>query len=238
MKKVLAVAVAVVVVIGAAGALLWVRGGDEPPPLQVDDVAADPSTPDDADAATGTALDGEWVVVTGEDTVAGLRIDEERAAGLGNHTAVGRTGAVDGSLTVVDDTITAGSFTVDLRQIEFTDDPGLPVADRSEYLRTRALRTDTFPTAGFTVNAPVELPDLTEGTATIEIPGVLDLHGVEVERTLAVDVRVDGDEAVLGTTSPAPVRLSDHQIEAPEIPGIAKVVDEGQFEFVVVLRRT
>lgn len=233
------VAAVAVVVIGAAGALLLLRGGEEPPPLQVDDVAADDtSAPDDADAARDTDLDGEWAVVVGDDTVAGLRIDEERAAGLANHTAVGRTGAVDGSLTVVDDTITAGTFTVDLRQIEFTDDPGLPVADRSEYLRTRALRTDTFPTAGFTVTAPVELPDLSEGTATVEIPGVLDLHGVEVERTLAVDVRVDGDEAVLGTTSPAPVRLSDHQIEAPEIPGVAKVVDEGQFEFVVVLRRS
>lgn len=232
--------VAAVAAVGVVGAFVWWSSRAEaPPPLQVDDVAAGASsTPGGGTSEEDGDLDGEWAVVVGEDTVAGLRIDEERAAGLANHTAVGRTGAVDGSLTVADDTITAGSFSVDLRQIEFTDDPGLPVADRSEYLRTRALRTDTFPTAGFTVSAPVELPDLSEGTATVEIPGVLDLHGVEVERTLTVDVRVDGDEAVLGTAGPAPVRLSDHQIEAPEIPGIAKVVDEGQFEFVVILRRS
>lgn len=230
MKRALVVVPVVVVAVIAVAGFLWLRGGDEPAPLDVDDAASQP-TAEPADSIAGT-----WTVEQGEDTVAGLRIDEERAAGLGDHTAVGRTGAVSGELTVEGETLTGGEFTVDLRSIEFTDDPGLPVANRSEYLRTSALETDTFPTATFTVGEPVALPEL--GAATVvEVPGTFELRGVSRPMTIPVEVRAGSDQVVIGTETPVTVRLSDHEITPPEIPGVAKVVDEGQFEFVVVLRR-
>lgn len=231
MKRVLVVGL--IVVVGAVGGLLWWTGRSEaPPPLSVDEVGAE-----GAEASTGS-LDGRWEAVAGDDTVAGLRIDEERAGGLSTHTAVGRTGEVTGSLVVEGDEVVSGSFAVDLASLEFTDDPGIPVAERSTYLRTRALETDTFPEATFTIDGPVTLPDLSGGTARdVPVEGTLELHGVEQPVTLRVDVRRAGDEVVLGTTEPVAVRLADHDIEAPSIPGIATVTDEGSFEFVVVLRR-
>jgi polyisoprenoid-binding protein YceI len=227
--------VGLIVVVGAVGGLLWWTGRSEaPPPLSVDEVGADAAG---AGAATD-ALDGRWEVVAGDDTLAGLRIDEERAGGLSTHTAVGRTGEVTGSLEVEGDEVRSGSFAVDLASLEFTDDPGLPVAERSTYLRSRALETDRFPEAVFTIDAPVPLPDLASGTAReVPVEGTLELHGVEQPMTLLVDVRRTGDDVVLGTTEPVVVRLSDHDIEAPSIPGVATVTDEGSFEFVVVLRR-
>lgn len=232
------VIVGVVVAIVAVGAGVFVlTRPDAPPPLAIDDVAASAEG-----TAAGTSdlsdLDGTWRVVAGDDTVAGLRIDEERAAGLGAHTAVGRTGEVTGSLVVTDGEVSDGSFAVDLSAIEFTDDPGLPVANRSEYLRTKALETDEFPDARFELTEPVDLSELADRTVRrAEVRGVLELHGVERPATIAVDVRFDGADVVLGTSEPVTVRLADHGIEAPEIPGVAKVAAEGSFEFVVVLQR-
>ncbi len=82
MKRALVVVPVVVVAVIAVAGFLWLRGGDEPAPLDVDDAASQP-TAEPADSIAGT-----WTVEQGEDTVAGLRIDEERAAGLGDHTAV------------------------------------------------------------------------------------------------------------------------------------------------------
>ena len=227
--------VVVVVVALGVGAFVLTRS-DSPPPLAIDDVAGAEGTT--AGAADLTDLDGTWQVVGGDDTVAGLRIDEERAAGLGAHTAVGRTGEVTGSLVVADGEVSDGSFAVDLSTIEFTDDPGLPVANRSEYLRTKALETDEFPDARFELTEPVDLSELADRTVRgAEVRGVLELHGVERPATIAVDVRFDGADVVLGTSEPVTVRLADHDIEAPEIPGVAKVAAEGSFEFVVVLQR-
>ncbi len=144
---------------------------------------------------------------------------------------------MSGELTVEGETLTGGEFTVDLRSIEFTDDPGLPVANRSEYLRTSALETDTFPTATFTVGEPVALPEL--GAATVvEVPGTFELRGVSRPMTIPVEVRAP-DRTRWSSVPRRPSR-SDCPITRsppPEIPGVAKVVDEGQFEFVVVLRR-
>jgi polyisoprenoid-binding protein YceI len=236
MKRVL-VTVAVLVVVIAGGAVAWtLTRPDAPPPLAVDQVGGGEAG--EEPQASLDELDGRWEVQAGEDTVAGLRIDEERAAGLGDHTAVGRTGEVTGELVLDAGVVTEGSFVVDLASIEFTDDPGLPVANRSEYLRTQALETDAFPEARFELTEPVALPGLDGGTRRgIEVPGMLELHGVEQPATITVDVRVDGRQVVLGTSEPVVVRLADHDIVAPEIPGVAEVADEGSFEFLVVLTR-
>lgn len=223
-----------VVVLALGGALAWWTSRSEAPAaLSIDGVEAVGGVADVAE------LDGTWRVEADPDTIAGMRILEERAGAIPDHTAVGRTGEVTGSLEVAGGAVTSGSFTVDLTSIEFTDDPGLPVADRSAYLRTRALETDDFPEATFELTEPIALDDLDEAGAAdgIAAVGTLVLHGVDRPMTIAVDVRAEGDRVVLATSEPVAVRLPDHDIEPPEIPGVATVTDEGSFEFVVVLRR-
>ena len=223
------------VLVGAAigVGLWWTNRSDAPPPLRVDDVAGAAEA-----GASAVDLDGTWRVVVGEDTLAGLRIEEERAAVLGNNTAVGRTGDVAGSLVVSAGRVTRGSVDVDLSGIEFTDDPGLPVANRSEYLRTHAIETDRFPRARFVLAEPVVLPiDAGRTLRKVPVAGELELHGVQRPLTIRVDVRISEDRVVIGTTRPVTVRLRSFGIEPPEIPRLSRVADEGSFELVAVLSR-
>ena len=232
-----ALALVGVVVLGVLGVVGWRSArSDAPPPLTVDDAAA--TSAGTGQGSSSGDLDGRWQVVAGPGTVAGLRIEEDRSVALGDHTAVGRTGRVRGGVEVADGAVAAGSFTVDLSAIEFTDDPGLPVANRATYLRTHAIETDRYPTARFELDGPIRLPRFTDGAARrVRVSGVLELHGVARPMEVLVDVRRAGGRVVLGTSAPVGVRLADHDIERPEIPGLSKVAEEGSFELVVVLER-
>lgn len=233
--KILLVSALVIAVI--AGATVWWLGrGDDPPPLSLDDA---PAAAEDASPLAPADLDGTWSVAPGSASQAGLRIEEDRSAGLPDNTAVGRTEDVSGTLVVRDGTVTEARFEVDLSTLEFSDDPGIPVADRSEYLRTRALETDRFPTASFVLTEPIEVPsDLLDGARTsVSATGALTLHGVEASTTLDLDVEVVGDEVRLATREPVTVRLADHDIEPPVIEGVSEVAPEGSFELLVVLAR-
>ena len=223
----------VVVVVVAVGAGLVLRD-DAPPPLSIDDIAAGDG------GSTSAGLEGQWTIAANSDSQAGLRIVEDRFGGLDDNTAVGRTPAVSGELTVGGDKVTAGMFRIDLSELEFTDDPGISVANRSEYLRTKALETDRFPTATLELAEPLPLPALPASgqVATASITGDFTLHGVTVERRFAVEVKRSGSRIVLATAAPVSVDLADHDIDVPVIEGVSEVRDTGEFEFVVVLRRT
>lgn len=235
MRKVMVPLVVLVAVVGLAA--WWFLGRDDAPPvLAVDDQAAD------AAAGTGAAprdLDGRWTVVAGGASQAGMRIDEDRFGGLDDNTAVGRTPTVDGSIEVEGTAVDAATFSVDLRDLEFSDDPGIPVANRSVYLRTKGLETDRYPTTTFELTEPIELSELPRdgSTVTARATGTLELHGVAREVSFSVDARLAGDRVQIATAEPVTVRLADHDIEAPEIAKVSKVADTGSFEFLVVLRK-
>lgn len=236
MRRVVIVCSVVVVALVAGGGW-WFTRDTAPPPMSVDDVAASGSG---GSAGAGSAgLDGTWSVAKGSDSQAGLRIVEDRFGGLRDNTAVGRTTAVTGSAIAEGRTVSKASFTVDLSKVRFSDDPGLDVANRSTYLRTKSLETDTYPNATFTLTEPIRLSRTPADGATVtaSATGTLTLHGVDKRVTFDVDAKVDGSRVVLATAKPVPVKLADYGIDAPEITGLSKVRGTGQFEFVVVLRR-
>lgn len=237
MRRVLIIC-SVVIVALVGGAIWWTGRDTAPPPMSVDDVGSSASTDGSTSGATAD-LDGRWTVVAGPDSQAGLRIVEDRFGGLGDNTAVGRTNDVTGGLELDGTTVASGSFTVDLSAIEFTDDPGIPVANRSEYLRTKTLETDRFPDASFELTEPVSLSSLPKAgqTVTASATGSLTIHGVARTKTFDVQAKRVGDTVVLATAKPVEVKLADHDIEAPSISGISEVRDTGEFEFLVVLRQ-
>ena len=226
----------VVFVVMAAGAAWWLGRDTAPPPMSVDDVAASAGGPSSGGT---TSLDGTWTVDPASESQAGLRIVEDRFGGLRDNTAVGRTPAVTGSLTVDGTTVAAGSFTADLSKIEFSDDPGLPVASRSTYLRTKSLETDRFPDATFELTEPVRLASLpADGqTVTLAVRGDLTIHGVTRPVLFRVAAKPSGSTVALATAKPVPVKLADHDIDVPELRNVSKVRGTGEFEFLVVLRR-
>jgi polyisoprenoid-binding protein YceI len=235
MGKKIVVVVLVVVGLGFAGWWLFGRS-DTPAELSVESDSTQQTSPDEQGDGP-SSLDGAWTVEPGGDTVAGFRITETIAGGLADHTAVGRSPEVSGSIEVSGDQVTAGSFTVDLTALEFTDDPGLPVANRKRAMEDRGLETNTYPDATFELTQPVTFDGdpLTGDTVTAEVTGELTLHGVTNEVTFRADAKLDGATLRIATTEPVPIVLADYDITAPTGGPIAQVADEGSFEFLVVL---
>lgn len=234
MLKKLIAAIVVVVVIGGAALWFFVLKDDPEPELSVD------SGTDTSQTTTGTtpaSLDGTWTVQEG-DTTAGFRIKESFANGLTDHTAVGRSDQVTGSITIDGTEITEGEFTVDLTALEFTDTiPGLSVSNRANALRNNGLETSTFPETTFTLTEPIDFGEKpADGeTVTATATGDLTLHGVTKPVTFEVEAKVVGDTIRVATKDPVPVALADYDIDKPTMGPVAAIDDEGSFEFLVVL---
>jgi polyisoprenoid-binding protein YceI len=242
MKKVV-VAVVAVAVVAAAGFWFFVLRDDPPDELSLSetDAGADGTGGESETGGGSVEVDGTWMVVSGDPTAAGLRIDETFLSGI-DHTAVGRTSEVTGSLTIAGATVTEGSFTADLTALSFSDaPPGLDVGNRSRALQTRGLETDLFPEAMFTLTAPIELGAVpAPGEAvTAEATGDLTLHGVTREITVPVDAQVldDGRRIEVVSADPVTVALADYDMEPPVAGPIAEVAPEGSFEFKLVLTK-
>lgn len=235
LKKLLVPIVAVVVVLG--GAFWWfVLRDDAPEKLSVG--SDDDTTQTTAGEALET-LDGVWTIADDGESTAGFRITESFASGLADHEAVGRSTGVTGTFTIAGSTVTEGSFTVDLTAIEFTDDPGIPVANRARALQDRGLQTSQFPEATFELTAPIEFGERPEEGVTVdaEATGELTLHGVTKEITFPVQAQVSGSTIEIGTDPEAlpEIVLADYDIEAPTGGPIAEVADAGTFEFLITV---
>ncbi|HRW39029.1 MAG TPA: YceI family protein [Aquihabitans sp.] len=234
-KKLVLAAVVVVVVLG--GALWWfVLRDDAPEKLSVEGSGEGTTQP------TGEVpeqLDGDWTILPGGDSTVGFRITESFASGLTDHTAVGRSSAVTGGITVEGEQVTSGQFTVDLTELEFTDSPGIPVANRANAMRNRGLQTSEFPDAVFDLTAPIDFGTTpTEGTTLdAEATGELTLHGVTNEITFPVQAVLRGNTITIGT-NPADlpeIVLADYDIEPPTGGPVAEVADSGTFELLVTV---
>lgn len=141
---------------------------------------------------------------------------------------VGRTDAVSGGITIVEQTMTEALFEVDVASI--TSDDGR----RDNQFRGRIMDTATFPTASFVLTEPIALGvDAVDGsTAEVDIIGSLTLRGVTREVTASVTAQVaSGRIGILGSI---PVVFTDFDIVDPSIPGIT-VEPDGLVEFVLVL---
>ncbi len=208
----------VVLALLAAGAFWWfVLRDDAPPP------AALQSCRDEAGPAVTT--DGRWEVEAAEDVFVGYRIDEQFGGDTLSRTVVGRTPEVTGSLVLEDGELTEATVEADLTGLA-SDEPR-----RDAYLREHALFTEEIPTTTFTLAEPVRLPDTgREGEGvTVDVQGPLDLHGVsrDVIIELATCALEGGAIEVAGSLS---IVLADYEIEAPDIPGLVRVAQDGAME--------
>ncbi len=183
---------------------------------------------------TETGIAGSWTVVEGSE--AGYRVREQLASLPAESDAVGRTGDVSGSITLVaagdGAQLTEGSLTVDTTTIASDEDR------RDNRIREEGLQTDAFPTATFTVTAPIDIPAAAiAGTATdITLVGDLTLHGVTTSVEIPAQAQlVDGQVQVAGSLT---FPLADFDIVAPNVGGfIVSIADEGALEFLVLFAK-
>jgi polyisoprenoid-binding protein YceI len=220
------IAVIGIVAVGAAAFGFWyyfVRD-DEPPPATLVDR---PTVPD----AAASGADGTWTVEPGDDTFAGYRITEHFSAV--DNTAVVRTAAVTGTMTISGRTVSAVEVTADLTKAESKDaqPPGVfPVQNRIGQMENDGLETARFPTSTFVVSEPIELARAPEAGVriTAEARGDLTIHGVTKSVTVPIEARWNGE--VIDVTGSLPIVLADYGITPPE-RNFVSVDDRGTMEF-------
>lgn len=234
-KWVLAASVAFVA-LGAAG-VWWFLRDDAPAAVSLDAAVGAVSTPGSAPSAAGVA--GTWAVDTsvGEfnfenstGTFVGFRVHEQ-LSGIGSTTAVGRTPAVSGTITVEGSKLAAATITADMTALTTNN-------SRRDGPARRALGTSQFPTATFVLTSPVDLGDAATSGAktTVTATGDLAVHGVTKSVQIPLEAQLTGDTIV--AVGSLDVVFSDFGVAAPTAPIVLSVDDHGQMELQLFFQRS
>ena len=181
-------------------------------------------------AGTGDGLEGTWALAQGSDSFVGYRVREE-LVGIGAKTAVGRSGAVTGTLEFDGSAITVVSVEADLTQLQSDD------SRRDRALRGRGIETSTFPTATFELTDPIAIEVAPEEGVPIAASAVgeLTLHGVTRTVEIALEGQLSGGlVVVVGSTE---IEFSDYDIVAPSAPIVLSIEDRGVMEFQLIFER-
>ncbi|HEV3363202.1 MAG TPA: YceI family protein [Acidimicrobiia bacterium] len=175
-----------------------------------------------AGATAPASFDGTWVAASG--SRAGYRVDEVLFGQ--NVTAVGRTGNVDGALTINGATVESAAISIDLASVESDE------SRRDNQFRGRIMNVAQYPTATFTLTSPIDLGTLPAEGATVTVPatGELTLHGTK--KTVTVEVTAKRSAGVISVSGTIPVVFADYGIPSPSF-GPATVEDHGEVEFLV-----
>ena len=249
----LGIAVALVAVIAFGGWYMLLRD-DAPPPVDLETAVASVATVTQAGAtvvptatvtlaasqATSTAaataaprdgvLAGVWIVSATGESFAGYRVGEELSS-IGTNTAVGRTSDVTGTLEFDGSMITVVNIEVNVASLTSDD------SRRDRQLRDRGLQTNSFPTATFSLTAPIEvnsMPSEGEPFAAIAV-GELTLHGVTHPVSVELSGQlVDGLVVVVGSTE---LQFADFDIVPPTGFIVLAVEDHGTLEFQFVFQQ-
>ncbi len=186
-------------------------------------------------SATTGSLDGTWRVNTSIGTGAtgsfvGYRV-QEQLAGIGAHTAVGRTSNVTGSFTLQGTTVTAAGITANLTTLKSDEPP------RDAQLVHRGLQTATYPTATFVLGKPIALGSIPPAgqVVTVTATGRLTLHGQT--RTVQVPLQVRLSDGVVAIAGSLPITFSDYGITPPTSFIALSVADHGTMEFQLMFTR-
>jgi polyisoprenoid-binding protein YceI len=215
--------------IAAGGFGLWYILVGTPSPA-----AAAPIIPAGAAVPAPASFDGSWAVDTGLGSMTdfssswvGYRV-QEQLAGVGGHTAVGRTPKVTGSLTLAGSTVTAASITADLTVLVSDS------AQRDDQLRRQALQTDTFPTATFTLTRPLVLGSLPADGTTVHVSasGDLTVHGVT--RSVQIPIQARRQGGIIAVAGSIPIVFGDYGFQGPSSFAVVSVNDHGVMELHVL----
>lgn len=183
---------------------------------------------------TPAGITGMWSV--GDGSLVGYRVREQLGGVTALTDAVGRTSAVTGSLAIEADgagvRVTTATFEADLTQLQSDD------GRRDNRIRSMGVESDRFPTATFTLAAPVSVgaEALTGTTVDVSLTGDLTIHGVTKAVTIAGQARLNGNriEIVAALTFP----FSDFGMTPPSIAGFVQVQDDATLEVLLSLART
>jgi polyisoprenoid-binding protein YceI len=172
-----------------------------------------------------TSADGTWKVGPGSQV--GYRVNEV-LFGQKNE-AVGRTGAITGTVEISGTTLRAASFTVDMTTVKSDQDR------RDRQFQGRIMDTATYPTATFTASSPVDFGarPSTGSDKTVEVPGQLTLRGTTKPVTLKLTARYTG--STIDINGSLPITFADWNIPNPSFGGVVTTEDHGVLELLLHL---
>jgi polyisoprenoid-binding protein YceI len=229
----LLVAVAGLIVLGAAGPFVYIHffNGSTPARLSL----GTPASSTGASASTATAntaavgpVAGTWTVGSG--SLVGYRVNEVL---LGQSaTAVGRTSDVAGHLTIADTTVTAGAFSVPMATVHSDK------SQRDAQFDGRIMNVSQYPTGTFTLTSPIDLAPLPAGGVIKDYTahGRLTLHGTTRAVTFTLTAERKGRQ--IEVSGDIPVLFSDYNIQNPSFGSFVTTQNHGLLEFLLVFNRT
>ena len=226
--------VAIAVVYGAI--LLWTKVINKPEDeLSTDDLSAalvEPTVSSVTAVTTGapdTAADGVsgvWVA-TSESTL-GYRVKE--VLGGVDTEGVGRTSAVDGSITIDGTVVVEGGFSVEVGSIRSDS------SRRDGQFTGRIMDAATYPTASFVITQPIDFGSIpTDGQQiTVDATGDLTLRGST--KTVTFPLTAEYSNGRVGVFGNIPIVFAEYGIPNPSNQFVT-TGDDGLLEFVLVFER-
>jgi polyisoprenoid-binding protein YceI len=206
------IALAALLVLGAAGAYVYFFSGLRSSPASL---ALSSPTP----SVTATSVAGTWQVASG--SLAGYRVKEQFAGQPSSHEAVARTNDVTGQVTITQTgssyQLTSGTVTVRLATLASVDQvAGYNVSNRDRIVQ-RSLDVSQYPTATFQAD-PASLPSGTNSgqDQSTMLTGRLTIHGVTRTVTASIQGRANGNTAQLAGS--VPIVMTDYGVTPPSVP--------------------
>jgi polyisoprenoid-binding protein YceI len=189
-----------------------------------------PVIPSGAAVPAPASLDGLWLVSDrlgsfndNSSSWVGYRV-QEQLAGIGGHTAVGRTPKVTGQITLSGSTASNVQITANLTALVSDD------SRRDTELRDKALETGTYPTAVFKSTQPIAVNPLpAEGQkASATATGALTLHSVT--RTVHLSLQVLREGGIIAVSGSVDIVFADYGFQGPTSLAVITVEDHGIME--------
>ena len=223
--RLVAIAFAVLLVVGIAGGYLFlvIKDRNAHPPLTLDKPAP---------SHHGALPDGTWVVRSSE-SVVGFRAREKYLSLPVPSTVVGRTSVVHGTMETRGGAIVATSVVVDMRTLK-TNDPR-----RDETLRSSlGPRWNEHPYGTFTLGSrPIDLDRLSSGSiADVVAPGTLHLHDVDRHVEFPLQAELSGGRfQVAGRLR---TKMTNFGFDPPSVVGLTTVRNGVTIEVKLTFVRT
>jgi polyisoprenoid-binding protein YceI len=249
--KVLIAAVVAIIALGGVG-VWWYLRDDSPAEVSLEtavesveaaDRASTTSTPggspttaaatEGASSVTGTwtvdAETGDFDYESATGTFVGFRVKEELSS-IGSTEAVGRTGDVEGTITIEGTTLTSATIEADMTRITTNE-------SRRDDRVQQALETSRFPSASFKLASPVDLGAAATqgGPVSVAAPGDLTIHGVTKRVDMPLQAQLVNDTVVV--VGSLEINFADFGVEVPSAPVVLSAEDHGPLELQLLLKR-
>jgi polyisoprenoid-binding protein YceI len=219
--------VAVIVVIGVAAPFIYIHFIEGPAPAKLSLPTSHSATTAVGSGTDTSVSDMSGTYRVGAGSEAGYRVAEVL---VGQHaTAVGRTKEIWGSITISNDEVTSGTFTVDMASV---------VSDQSErnaQFDGRIMDVAKYPTSTLKLTAPIALGSIAPigSKATYKATGDLTLHGVS--RTVSFSLTTERTTNGIYALTDIPIVFADWNISNPSVGGFVTTANTGTLEVLVDL---